>query len=235
MSEDLRVDRAFLDTNVLINVVSGSKKGKEMLSLLKEEGFEIYIFSKSIYEIYSLLKGITKKKTSKHPLKYLVPKELNDIAQKIFKDTKIDMSSTSYYWYNMSEEWSDNENLSKEAKEFRIWKNKIKQAFSKVNKAIDDSGLNICEYIHLYKSKWYLGEGFILEQNLAWDSLIPNEDFELILAALYLNTRVFITNDKDILKQGGLSLGLNSSSISFCSQKSLQQAINDKFSQRVYI
>ncbi len=78
-------------------------------------------------------------------------------------------------------------------------------------------------------------EGFALEQNLAEDSLIPNEDFELVLAAIGLQADAFVTNDdSDLILRGGLSLGLNSPHISFCCPERIEEAIKTDFNFRCY-
>jgi hypothetical protein len=66
-------------------------------------------------------------------------------------------------------------------------------------------------------------------------SYIPNEDFEIIMAALFLRASIFITEDnKGLIWRGGLSFGLNMPSLTFCCPERLQEAIDDELNLRCY-
>jgi hypothetical protein len=76
---------------------------------------------------------------------------------------------------------------------------------------------------------------FFYEQELAKDSLLPNEDFEIVLAALFLEARVFVTeDDKDLIWRGGLSLGVNTPPLTFCCPERLDEAVKGDFGLRFY-
>jgi hypothetical protein len=93
----------------------------------------------------------------------------------------------------------------------------------------------VFNYFEVFNSDWYQSEGFLWEQSFAQDSLLPNEDFELVLAAISLQSSAFITSDdKDLIWRGGLSLGLNSPQISFCCPEKIKEAIDTDFAFRYY-
>ena len=251
---------AFVDTNVLAHIVGESRKGLEVVSTLRKSSYKIVTFRKCVYELYSMIKGTTKTNISKknHPLKRLLTKELNDIGQQLFKKApNADAVGTSYYWYNLCEEWrgwdffeSSTHDIDrfvapsqqKEAfehleqqRKFVKWKNELHSIFSKIDNRLEKHRVSVVEYIQVFGSDWYVKEGVVCEQELATNSLIPNEDFELVIAALYMQSRVFVTEDeKNLLWRGGLSLGLGTSNISFCCPERLKEAIEDRFSQRFY-
>lgn len=120
-------------------------------------------------------------------------------------------------------------------KDFVAWKIALRQAFLEVRQKINESGITIFHYFEVFNSDWYQFEGFGWEQAFAQDSLLPNEDFELILASIALQANAFVTSDdSDLIWRGGLSLGLNSPHISFCCPEKIKEAIDTDFSFRFY-
>jgi hypothetical protein len=254
-----RPPKAFLDTNVLAQVVGGTKHGQEVLKVLRAAKFEIVTFRKCVYELYSILKGTTKDNNPQknHPLKKFIASEVNDIAQKLFKKSPdIDGLGNTYFWYNLCEEWQGWE-FSKEMeqniesglvadqekakeflnsqKDFVRWKRGMRESFYQVDVQIKRENIHVCEFFQIFSSEWYKKEGYSYEQDFAQDSLIPNEDFEILMAAFFLNAKVFVTeDDKDLIWRGGLSIGLNLPRIAFCCPQRLSEAIGDEFNQRYY-
>jgi len=240
--------RAFVDTNVLANIVGSYSSGLSTVNTLKNSNYEIVTSSKCVYELYSFLKGTTKSGIDKtnHPLGSLLTPEINDIAQKLFKKSQdIDSIGNSYYWYNLSEEWTgwdyfenmeskiDSIFLEKQ-KEFVKWKQSVLSAFTNIDEILKAKSIYVCEYFQIFSSEWYNKYGFVYERELAKNSLFPNEDFEIVIAALFLQAKVFITQDEDLLWRGALSYGFNMPNMSFCCVEKLQEAIEDDFAFRFY-
>jgi hypothetical protein len=252
--------RAFLDSNVLAQVIAGSKRGEKIAKLLRDAKFELVTCSKCVYELYSLAKGTTKAQDPdrNHPLKKLIPPDINNIAQKLFKKMPdIDALGNAYYWYNQCEEWqgwdhfetmgslietlvieSDRQKakeLLEKQKQFVIWKEAMLSVFSEIDSLIKKEGIQVCHYFQVFSSDWYKKYGFFYEQDFAKDSLIPNEDFEIVLSALFLEAKVFVTeDDKGLIWRGGLSLGLNSPNLTFCCPERLEEAIESNFIFRFF-
>lgn len=261
MGTDSRIrERAFVDTSILAHIVGESRTGQAVLEALRNADFEIVTFAKCVYELYSILRGTTKDGASKrgHPLKGFIPREINDIAQRLFKASpEIDPVGNSYYWYNLCEEWQGwdyfgsaeegierflKESFRPEARillekqrEFVEWKRGMRSAFRRIDSLIKEKGILVWQYCQVFSSAWYDTYGFSYEQELAEDALLPNEDFEIVLAALSLGARVFLTeDDKGLIWRGGLSLGLNTPPLVFCCPERLDEAIRGDFGFRFY-
>lgn len=252
--------RAFIDTNVLAKIIGNTNAEQTTLKPLRDAGFEVVTFAKCVYELYSIIKGTTRGGASKknHPLKHLIPAEVNDIAQRLFKkEPEIDALGNSYYWYNLTEEWQDWDycgnteekieeildkrlrdkayTLLQQQKDFVLWKQGMLSVFRQVDSLLKEKDILVCQYFQIFSSDWYNRYGFFYEQELAQNSLLPNEDFEIILSALFLNARVFITeDDKDLIWRGGLSLGLNMPKLAFCCPERIEEAIKNDFDFRFY-
>ncbi|NJK54406.1 MAG: hypothetical protein HC936_19490 [Leptolyngbyaceae cyanobacterium SU_3_3] len=255
-------NRVFIDTNVLALIAGNTSLGKSVIKHLNDAGLEAVTFSKCVYELYSLLKGTTsdrrdKKSRNNHPLKDFLQPQINDIGQKLFRKTNLDHKANTYYWFSLCEEWmwsdhfesyeeliekfcieSDREK-SREMlslqKDFVDWKMALRQAFSEVNQKISENGVTVFHYFEVFSSDWYQFVGFSWEQTFAQDSLLPNEDFELVLASIALQAKAFITSDdNDLIWRGGLSLGLNSPHICFCCPERIKEAIDTDFAFRFY-
>lgn len=229
------------------------------MELLQARDYEIVTFRKCIYELYSIIRGTTKdpKPGKNHPLKNLLVAELNDIGQKLFKnDFSIDMLPNTWHWfgsYDGQDEHSfvvDEGDIEKyvipedklKAKEFlqrqKIfwqWRNSLEKAYSEIDDWVEINGIRVCEYVEMYSSDWFLSQGFSFEHHLAKNSLLPNEDFEIILSALYLQARIFISEDDDIIRRSSISLGLTEAGpIAFCRVDKLQEAFDSDLMFRFY-
>jgi hypothetical protein len=252
--------RAFLDTNVLAQILGESKSGRQTVLLLRQAGFELVTFSKCVYELYSLAKGTTKDQNpnKNHPLKKLIPPDIISIAQRLFKKSPdIDDLATAYYWYNHSQDWEDPEHFTETeklietfvkesdheaAKEliekqqlFATWKRGMLSVFSKIDSLIEKENIRVCESFQIFSSDWYKKEGFFYEKDFAKHSLLPNEDFEIVLSALFLEARLFVTeDDKGLIWRGGLSFGENMPYLVFCCPERLKEAIDSEFCFRFY-
>jgi hypothetical protein len=252
-------ERAFIDTNVLAHIVGDTATGRKVLEILMTHNFEVVTFVKCVYELYSMVKGTTRGGWDKgnHPLKKLIPSEVNDIAQRLFKTMpNIDPLGNTYYWYNFSEEWQGweffesredtlkqllAEPIREEAqvwlekqKEFTLWKQGMRSIFRRIDAIVEEKGIVLYRYDQVFSSDWYMKHGYSYKRDLSEDSLLPNEDFEIVLAALFLRASVFITeDDKDLIWRSGLSLG-RGTQLTFCHPESLMEAIADDFIFRSY-
>ncbi|MEA5479133.1 hypothetical protein VB774_16040 [Pseudanabaena galeata UHCC 0370] len=256
--------RVFIDTNVLAQIVGNKSDGKLVIQCLQESGIEAVTFSKCVYELYSMIKGTTKDgktpKSDGHPLKRFTKGDINDIGQRLFKKTNLTEKANTPYWFNLCEEWmwsdffnsyedlfekycdksdqTDQEEIKETLslqKDFCEWKASMRQSFSEIRQEISNNGITVFNYFEVFNSDWYQFEGFFWEQSFAQDSLIPNEDFELVLAAIALQASAFITTDnKELIWRGGLSLGLNAPQISFCCPRRIKEAIDTNFAFRYY-
>jgi hypothetical protein len=72
---------------------------------------------------------------------------------------------------------------------------------------------------------------FALEQELALTTLIPSEDFEILVAALMMEAAGFVTREKEILAGTALSLSLDHKT-AFLHPDQLVHAIRSKFEVR---
>jgi len=254
----MKIQKAFLDTNVLLrNVIGEVEEENEMVKILRKNNFQIVTFQKCIYELYSMVKSIVISELSgtckDDPIKHVMPTELINISGELRKKfLKIEMPPDDrFFWYNQCEEWCDryfteelrcieNDISSYESieleKDIYLWKRLIRESFSNIDRKIRDNFIHVYTYHDVYNSYWYNSEGFAHEDNLMKDSFIPNEDFEILIAAAFCNASVFITNDQKILQRTGASWGTCcvASFTSFCCPERLEEAINSQFNYRSY-
>jgi hypothetical protein len=117
-----------------------------------------------------------------------------------------------------------------------LWKYLIRESFRNIDRKIRGNFIHVYTYHDVYNSYWYNSEGYAHEDNLMKDSFLPNEDFEIIMAAAFCNASVFITNDQMILRRTGASWGTccGASFTSFCCPERLEEAINSQFDYRSY-
>ena len=71
-----------------------------------------------------------------------------------------------------------------------------------------------------------------LERDLAWNSLVPSEDFEILVSALAVDAKALVTNDSKLLTSG-LSMSSNYHT-ALVSHNQLETAIKSRFEFRIY-
>lgn len=254
----MEIQKAFLDTNVLLrNIIGGDEQENDMVEMLRSNNFQIVTFQKCVCELYSMVKSIVISELSgthkDDPIKHVIPKELIGICavlRKKFTKRKISQDDI-FFWYNQCEEWCDrdfteelccieNDVESYESVELErdiyLWKYLIRESFRNIDRKIRGNFIHVYTYHDVYNSYWYNSEGYAHEDNLMKDSFLPNEDFEIIMAAAFCNASVFITNDQMILRRTGASWGTccGASFTSFCCPERLEEAINSQFDYRSY-
>lgn len=93
------------------------------------------------------------------------------------------------------------------------------------------SEMTILTEQHLFANSRNTAEVFSLQQELASNSLIPNEDLEIVVAALVNNAVAFVTYDEKILSWTALSVSLNYRT-AFVHTKQLITALESDFEIR---
>lgn len=76
-----------------------------------------------------------------------------------------------------------------------------------------------------------LNEVFSLEIDLARDALVPNEDLEIVSAALVCGAKAFVTCEKQILSQTAITVNLNWK-IAFVHVDRIAEALAEDFTCR---
>ena len=250
---------AFVDSCVLAQMVADTHTGLTVRKVLNNAGIRILTFRKCIYELYSILKGTSRKANSgSSPLQSFLKTGINDIAQKLFNDCPEITNDTAYLWFSLCEEWRYNgriqgfaeragEMLTEETQqealewvqkqqEFCRWKREIEASFQKVRKSIEEIRVEVIEYDEVFGSSWYLERGHRLQEELAFHSLLPNEDFEIVLAAICSGADVFLTTDnRRLMWRGATSMGFNIATPCFCHPSRLQECLAEDFGVRSYM
>lgn len=251
--------RAFIDANVLSKIISVDPLQSRLLASLRATNLELVTYIKCVYELYSIIKGITKSgERKRHPLQKLLPAGINDISQRLFRPLDdIDVQANSYYWYALCEEWQgwdyfddmeriidqfvkpeDHEEARKHLavqREWVSWKQAINQAISEIDVRLERARITVLDHTTVFNAQ---DSGLLQEWNprtLARETLLPNEDFDLVLAAIWMKARVYVTEDRDLMVRGGASLGLNGPSLTFCHPSKLSEAAADEFACRYYL
>lgn len=179
------------------------------------------------------------------------------MAQRVFKHNEALDSDAAYLWYSLCEEWRHGshtedmtarilqlcsteeqacaDTLLQKQREFCQWKSDFLAALDTIDGRIRRNGIRIVEYNEVYTSDWYLRTGFVLQEQLARHALLPSEDFEVVLAALFVGSDVFLTtDDKRLMWRGALSLGFNILAPAFCHPSRLRECIANDFGLRSY-
>lgn len=215
--------RTFVDSNVLSKIISHDPSQSRLLADFRAANLELVTYIKCVYELYSIIKSTTKAGTrKKHPLLKLLPAGINDIAQRLFRPLdNIDVQANAYYWYSLCEEWqgwdyfdtmeADIAQFVKPTEheqarayvlvqqEWTAWKQAVNQAMEEIDARIEKTGITVFDQTTVFSMQAPELCRAWSPQALARDTLLPNEDFDLVLAAIWMKARVYITEDRPLI------------------------------------
>jgi hypothetical protein len=119
-----------------------------------------------------------------------------------------DPRQVAYLWLNLSEEWRGRDTTAPTPiqKEFLAWKCAMEAFCISIQSALEYGGLMI---VDPQVRSLCAQEAFILEQEVALRSLIPNEDLLWVIDASLVGARAIVSSDNGVLVHGRLSLGFN--------------------------
>ena len=242
------------DTNVIEGrYLTALLKGEQCRDFesLRREGYQPAYYVKSFYEICSHIKNGSPRFPWMDP-KFGFPGGLDE-GRRILSDSPDMFYEENFLWkFGLCEEWRgrDWEEYARLTAEFVIPDEKdaaledvqVDRRFAEWKFALSafcwkiwDAMSNEMETITMHNvfggDPIKMHEAFRLEQELALESLIPSEDFEILLAALMTNASGFITQERKILSATALSLSLNHKT-AFVHPDQLQHAIQNRFQIR---
>jgi hypothetical protein len=157
-----------------------------------------------------------------------------------------------YWWFNMAEEWRgcDWEQKASLCRSFvradavdsALHDLSLRQTFAEWKFAVSafcDRVWDVLtrEMVILTPHDVYglkgerLNEVFSLEMDLARNALVPNEDFEIVSAALICGAEAFVTCEKQILSRTAITLNLNGK-IAFVHVDQIAEALAEDFTFR---
>lgn len=251
---------AFLDANVLAKVASSADPLEtRLIKTLAELELQPVTYIRCMYELYSIVKGTTKSgERKRHPLKDLLPPGINDTAQRLFRRwEQIDVQGTAYFWFNLCQEWEgwgyfddvaeqvgkyvrpeDREQAAEYLsmqKEWLLWKQAVDRVLDLIDSRIRAAGVRVFDYEEVFASTTRSQRLRTETRELARTTLLPNEDFDLVIAAIEMDAHVYVTEDRRLMRLGAASLGSNGPRLSFCHPAALRIAAADGFSLRFYV
>jgi hypothetical protein len=219
--------------------------------LLRGAGYRPATYVKSFYEICNHVKH-GNKRFPWMDSKLGFPGGIEE-GERILRESPELSSKHNIYWmYGNCEEWRD---LDWSEREYEMSELIVPQERDALHKDIDVrsrcaawkcalsefcgliwESLNRCMYLITYYDLYNgnpanLRKASALEQELALTTLIPSEDFEILVAALMTNAVAFVTDDDRILAGTALSLSLNYA-MAFVSPDQLRLAVDSRFMVR---
>jgi len=116
--------------------------------------------------------------------------------------------------------------------EFARWKDSLTRFLDHVASRIEREFF-VLERHYIYGvSPEAITSAMWLERDLARDSLVPSEDFEILVSALAVDAKALVTNDSKLLTSG-LSMSSNYHT-ALVSHNQLETAIKSRFEFRIY-
>jgi hypothetical protein len=214
-------------------------------------GYTPALYIKSFYEICDHIKLGTKRfpwMTRDNGY----PGGLDKGRQIIQGTPRVDGELNLYWWFGLCEEWqgidwdqeaervrmyvkadqqADGLHIVEIRRQFTAWKYALTTFCERVWDVLSKEMVILSPYDVYGADLRRLNEAFQVEQELAFHSMVPSEDFEIVVAALLTNAAAFITDEKKILSATALSLGLNWQ-MAFVHATQLTSALENNFQFR---
>ena len=212
--------KIFLDTPILRRafVMWINEEDWRQLYHLSDE-FELVTSQKNAAEMYGILKtNILESELKVYGL----------ISLKHFRDAFLNGSEfLNIFWHRQILEAEHsfipqvNDAHSKRFRELVKWRHGYEEACGDFDRFLKSESIEWVHYGSLFaKHEWQMK---ILD--LARDSLIPSEDWEIVVAACFAKADVFLTDDKKLIRFS-FSLGLEPVP-AFCEPKDLEQKLQE--------
>lgn len=117
---------------------------------------------------------------------------------------KLDAGLTAYFWFNQCEEWRS---CSSVQCKFLKWKRAMVKFCRSIESCLEQGGFKIIE--PRMRSLQDHQEALRIQQDLAFNSLIPSEDVWWLVEAVLLNAKAIVLGDDGVLTRGRLSMGIS--------------------------
>ncbi len=222
----MSIASAFLDTSVLLTVFGNIRNGSHKSPILDIEGLTKLTFEKCIFECFLAFRGIGGKKPDEGRQDWAQrflrlngdPVPLGKAAGKLHFGS----INAAHYWIGQADEaqWSLPDSFDEYMAGVKrhvcpeewdhaveIWGNLQKifdnhrrylRLFSDFKTFLADHDISIISHEHLYTKERQQWRQIIME-GLSQRSTIPNEDFEIVVAALLTEPELFVSTDRRLL------------------------------------
>ncbi len=217
----------FLDTSVLLSIFGCYRSGNKKSFIIDSQGFKRITFEKCTYESYLAFRGIGGKKPDegrqdwarRFLKKESDPIPLGDAAGKLHQGS----IAHAHYWIGQADEIqrvlpSDYDQYMEKVKRYVLkedwdaalldWERyqlvfqnhrKYMLLFSEFRDFLETIQCSVISYEELYRQSEYRRRLQIMG-GISQRSTIPNEDFEIVVAALLSGCNAFVTTDRRLLK-----------------------------------
>jgi len=217
----MRKRKIFLDTPILRRAFIMWINGEDWRQHYKlSSDFELITSQKNVAEIYGILKtNILESDLKVYGL----------VSSKRFRDMFLDGDDfLNIFWHHQTLEamysivpQTDDE----QAKRLRAlieWRNKYDRACDDFDGFLEAESIEWVHYGQLFAThEW---QWKIID--LARETLIPSEDLEIVAAAWFAKSDIFLTDDKNLIRFS-FSLGLEPAPI-FCAPENLEEKLKEK-------
>lgn len=243
--------RVVFDTNVLEGrYLPALLRGEECrdFSVVRSAGFVPAVHVKSLHEIchHAKLGGKTFPWMSKD-VGYPGGIERGKAILRHLPNCDVD--NNVYWWFGLCEEWRDLDWEEEEARirslvrredqESALVEVAIRRDFTTrkfeltafCNRIWDAIETHLEVLVDHYADAAAWQHAFDVHREVAFNSLIPNEDLEIVVGAVLAGARAFITKDARVLQFGGLSLSLNHKT-AFVHADQLREAVDNDLAFR---
>lgn len=228
------------------------------VAILGTAGYTPAIFIKTLYEIWYHLHvgggGIPDLKNGH--LGY--PGCVTGYADKFMRGKipgVMDSNLLAYFWFNLSEEWAYRDwdrvtraversvdpahheqalSVLEVQEQFDAWKREMREFCKRVERLIKSAGFQIVQYQSVFCQRESNGGIIPVDYELAFESLIPNEDFELVVASVACDAAAIVTADSKLQGRMRASLGLRFGAPALVAHECLVDAVDDGFALAFY-
>src|SRR5579883_1550821 len=219
----------FLDTGVLraafIAAVNGENWRQEYG--LPLESFRLITSQKCIIEMYGILKtSILTSDLAIYGCKYSSSKGEDSILRRILDGDEF----LDFFWHrHVLEAWvtlrnqtEDEDEHTRRLRQLTEWRACYDRVRTDFDNFVHMEGIEIVLYDELFAHHEWQAK----LEDLAVETLIPKEDLEIVLSALFVDADIFLTKDEKLIRKS-FSLPLEPNVPAFCTPENLVRTLVD--------
>jgi hypothetical protein len=222
-------EKIFLDTKILRTIFPAYAKGEDWRSIYGlATHFRLVTAHKCLLEMYGILRtSILTQELAMYGCKYSMSRGEESVLRRILNGNDFQ----DIFWYHqtleaivtLKEGTKHDDEHTRKLRLLARWRSCYERVRSDFDKFIDAEKI---EYV-LYSTLFNQHEWQTKLEDLAVETLIPEEDIEIVLSAWYLGADIFLTGDEELIRLS-FSLPLDPDIPAFCSLANFEETLAQK-------
>lgn len=220
----------FLDTNILRAIFIAVVNGKDWHNEygLPSDDFRFVTSQKCIIEMYGILKtSILTSELAIYGCKYSSSRGEDSILRRILDGDKfLDVywhRQVLEAWVTLKDQTQDEDEHTSRLRQLTEWRACYDHVRSDFDHFLNMEEIEVVRYSELFAQHEWQAK----LEDLAIETMVPKEDLEIVLSALFVDADIFLTVDEKLIRKS-FSLPLEPDVPAFCTPENLARTLAEQ-------